>query len=69
MKNDVLVISALAATFVVGAFADGFADRVVRGEAAKPVSIVTNAAGNLLVDFGRHQTGWIEVDAVKNGEY
>ena len=53
-----------------GVFAgDGFIDRVVRGEAAAPVSVTTNAAGNLLVDFGRHAAGWIEVDAAAPGPY
>lgn len=68
MKKCVVFVTVAVFVFV-GALADGFADRVVRGQSAKPVSIVTNAAGNILVDFGRHQTGWIEVDAVKNGEY
>ena len=68
MKKCVVFVTVAVFVFV-GALADGFADRVVRGQSAKPISIVTNAAGNILVDFGRHQTGWIEVDAVKNGEY
>lgn len=59
------------AAFVLGsAFAgDGFIERVVRGEATAPVSVTTNAAGNLLVDFGRHAAGWIEVDAASPGPY
>ena len=42
---------------------------VVRGEAAAPVSVATNAAGHLVFDFGRHVFGWVEVDAVRPGPY
>ena len=67
MKFSSIVWSAFA---LCGAFAgDGFIERVVRGEAAAPVSVTTNEAGNLLVDFGRHAAGWIEVDAAAPGPY
>ena len=67
MKFCSIVWSAFA---LCGAFAgDGFIERVVRGEAAAPVSVTTNAAGNLLVDFGRHAAGWIEVDVAAPGSY
>ena len=43
--------------------------KVVRGESASPVSVTTNAAGNLLVDFGKHATGWIETNVSAPGDY
>ena len=57
--------------FVVcgAAVAQDFTDRVVRGECAAPVSVTTNAAGNVLVDFGRHAAGWIETDVAAPGDY
>lgn len=42
---------------------------VVRGNPAVPVSVTTNKAGNILVDFGRHAFGWLEVDVVSTGKY
>ena len=42
---------------------------VVRGNPAVPVSVTTNKAGNILVDFGRHAFGWLEVDVVATGKY
>lgn len=42
---------------------------VVQGRPIGPVSVTTNAAGNVLVDFGRHVFGWLEVDAVATGKY
>ena len=42
---------------------------VVRGEAVAPVSVVTNAAGHLVYDFGRHMFGWVEVEAERPGAY
>ena len=42
---------------------------VVRGEPAFPVSVTTNASGHLLLDFGRHAFGWLEVDAAATGRY
>ena len=42
---------------------------VVRGEAVAPVSVVTNAAGHLVYDFGRHVFGWVEVDVERPGAY
>lgn len=42
---------------------------VVRGEPAYPVSVTTNAAGHVLLDFGRHAFGWLEVDASVTGKY
>lgn len=42
---------------------------VVRGEPACPVSVTTNASGHLLVDFGRHAFGWLEVDVAVTGRY
>ena len=46
-----------------------FSDRVVRGEAAFPVSLSTNAAGHVLFDFGLHQVGWVELNVVHTGNY
>lgn len=34
-----------------------------------PVSLVTNAAGHVVADFGKHAFGWLEVDAVATGRY
>ena len=48
---------------------DSFIERVVRGDAAAPVSVTTNAAGNILVDFGKHVAGWIEADVSAPGPY
>ena len=42
---------------------------VVRGPDALAVSIATNAAGHAVLDFGRHQFGWLEVDVKKPGPY
>ena len=46
-----------------------FIDRVVRGESVAPVSVVTNAAGTVLVDCGRHAAGWIETEVSEPGDY
>jgi hypothetical protein len=43
--------------------------RVVRGDGVAPVAVTTNAAGNVLVDFGKHGTGWIEADVAVSGDY
>ena len=40
---------------------------VVRGPDAQAVSITTNAAGHAVLDFGKHQFGWLEVDVKKPG--
>ena len=45
------------------------ADKLVRGKEVAPVSVSVNAAGNAVVDFGRHGCGWIEVDAERAGDY
>ena len=58
-----------ASVAIANASAADFADRVVRGESVVPVSVVTNTAGNVLVDFGRHAAGWIEVDVSVPGNY
>ena len=42
---------------------------VVRGPDALAVSITTNAAGHAVLDFGKHQFGWLEVDVKKPGPY
>ena len=36
---------------------------------AQAVSIKTNAAGHAVLDFGKHQFGWLEVDVKKPGPY
>jgi len=43
--------------------------KVVRGEMAAPVSVTTNEAGHAVVDFGKHQFGWLEVDVPRAGTY
>ena len=62
-----LIVGLLA--FPAGARSFDFAEKVVRGEPARPVSIVTNKAGRLLVDFGKHAFGWLEVKAAARGRY
>jgi len=42
---------------------------VVRGEPVAPVSFETNAAGHVVLDFGKHAFGWIEVNVPKLGAY
>ena len=66
---------AVAAIFAVGILAYGaepgacFTGRVVRGAAASPVSVSTNAAGHAVFDFGLHQAGWAEVFVGQPGAY
>ncbi|MBR2838483.1 MAG: family 78 glycoside hydrolase catalytic domain [Kiritimatiellae bacterium] len=69
--NSAFVSMCLAAALVACGAAVGqdFSERVVRGESAAPASVATNAAGNVLVDFGRHVAGWIEVDVSAPGDY
>lgn len=68
-KLVALLIVLLAAVTAVAAGEFEFADKVVRGEARAPVSIVTNAAGRAVVDFGRHAFGWLEVKPPRPGDY
>ena len=42
---------------------------VVRGQAVGPRSMAMNGAGHVLIDFGLHQFGWLEVDVSAPGEY
>ena len=64
---SVLPLSFVAVSAAAGPFA--FEDRVVRGEARLPVSVTTNAAGHVLVDFGQHAFGWIEANVSTTGNY
>lgn len=42
---------------------------VVSQPPSAPVSVMTNAAGRVVADFGRHAFGWLEVDAAATGRY
>ena len=72
MKDKVIaVLSAVAAVCsAAGVPCGNVALReVVRGPDAQAVSITTNAAGHAVLDFGKHQFGWLEVDVKKPGPY
>lgn len=69
MKRRATLAAGLWFVVCGAAVAQDFTDRVVRGESAAPVSVTTNAAGNVLVDFGRHAAGWIEADVSELGDY
>jgi hypothetical protein len=45
------------------------ASGVVRGDDVLPVFVSTNVAENIVLDFGRHAFGWIEVNVEKPGPY
>ncbi len=44
-------------------------DRVIRGRELYAASVTTNTEGHVLVDFGKHGFGWIEVEDVAAGDY
>lgn len=46
-----------------------FAAEVCRAPDVRAVSITTNAAGHVLLDFGRHAFGWLEADVRAKGPY
>ena len=64
-----VLCSAAAAEEIDRTVHGGFADRVVRGEAALPVAVSTNAAGHTVFDFGLHQVGWAEINVERPGTY
>ena len=43
--------------------------KAFRTTVERPVSITTNAAGGVLVDFGRDAYGWLEFDSPLAGGY
>ena len=74
MNKMVLGVSRLIARglFIGGLtcwLANAAENGVVRGEPVAPVSVVTNAAGHAVFDFGRHFFGWVEVYVQEPGEY
>lgn len=72
MKEKVVVVlfAGVALCFAAGVPCGNVALReVVRGPDAPAVSITTNAAGHVVLDFGKHQFGWLEVDVKKPGPY
>ena len=64
-----------AAANLVAATAFGYVSErcspksVVRGAPICPALVSTNAAGHVLVDFGRHAFGWLEADVAVTGKY
>jgi len=69
-KSPLLSLGASVLGLASSASAElAFVDKLVRGTEVPPVSVTTNAAGNAVVDFGKHGFGWIEVDAEKAGDY
>ena len=64
------VAANLAATVVLGSAGVRHSPKpVVRGSPICPVSVSTNVAGHILVDFGRHVFGWLEADVAVTGKY
>ena len=67
MRLSVLLAGAVAVTSVL---ADGVVPpKAFRTTVEKPVSITTNAAGGVLVDFGRDAYGWLEFVTPQGGSY
>ena len=70
-----MTLALICAVTAAGCFAAGVPcgnvalREVVRGPDALAVSITTNAAGHAVLDFGKHQFGWLEVDVKKPGPY
>ena len=70
-----MTLALICAATAAGCFAAGVPcgnvalREVVRGPDALAVSITTNAAGHAVLDFGKHQFGWLEVDVKKPGPY
>ena len=70
MSSETVLAAVLAV--VLAAKSDAFVDDgngVVRGESARPVSVMTNAAGHAIFDFGLHQVGWVEIYVARPGVY
>lgn len=64
----VFVAASLVAAIAFGSAGERCPPKpVVRGEPACPVSVATNAAGHVLLDFGRHAFGWLEADVAVTG--
>ena len=70
-----MTLTLICAATAAGCFAAGVPcgnvalREVVRGPDTRAVSITTNAAGHAVLDFGKHQFGWLEVDVKKPGPY